>query len=373
MKTVKVVNTQIENQKNSQIHLTGLNGLRAIAAISVLFAHMSERLVEKGFLKTNYFGHFGGYSVTIFFTLSGFLITYLLLKELEYKSNIDIKKFYIRRILRIWPLYFFYLILVILVMDFVVPNTIWYYILMFPNIPFALHLSGIDLITIPLLIHYWSLGVEEQFYAFWPWLLKYSSKIKTSILFFCIGYFGLKVGLSLANAPIVWQSILLHTRFCCLGIGGIGACLYFENSKILVFVNKKVIEFLAWLIVLLFLMNWIRVFSIVNNEIISIMVVILIFNQINNRKPLIPLENKIFDYLGKISFGLYIYNPLVIYFLSIFLLNDNTNKILKTILFSTLTFCLVILVSHISYFYFENRFLKLKNKYITVQSKPSKF
>ena len=357
----------------AKVYLPGLNGLRAIAASSVILAHVSERLVEKGFLKTNYFGHFGGYSVTIFFTLSGFLITYLLLKELESNSKIDVKKFYMRRILRIWPLYFFYIFLVILVMKFMVPNTIWYYIFIIPNIPFALHLSGEALITIPLLIHYWSLGVEEQFYAFWPWLLKYSSKIKRSIVIFCLAYFGLKVGLSVINAPIVWQSILLHTRFCCLGIGGIGACLYFENSKIMVYAQKKVIELLAWLIVLLFLMNQIRVFSIVNNEIISLMVVILIFNQINNPKPVIPLENKFFDYLGKISFGLYIYNPLLIYFLTIFLPNDNTNGNLKSLFFVTLTFCSVILVSHISYFYFENRFLKLKNRYITVKSSASRF
>lgn len=355
------------------VYLPGLNGLRAIAASSVMLAHVSERLVEKGFLSTNYFGHFGGYSVTIFFTLSGFLITYLLLKELEAQSKIDVRKFYMRRVLRIWPLYFFYIVLVLAVMKFQVPDTIWYYIFIVPNIPFALHLSGSDLITIPLLIHYWSLGVEEQFYAFWPWLLKYSSNIKRSIIIFCVGYFGLKIGLSVVNAPIVWQSILLHTRFCCLGIGGIAACLYFEKNKLVVLAQNRIVELCSWLLVFLFLMNQIRVYSIVNNEIISILVVVLIFNQINNPKPIIPLENKFFDYLGKISFGLYIYNPLVIYFLSFCLLNDNTNGFLKSVIFITLTFSTVILVSHLSYFHFENRFLRLKNRFITVQSAASKY
>lgn len=355
------------------MYLPGLNGLRAIAACSVILAHVCGILVEKGFLKTNYFGHFGGYSVTIFFTLSGFLITYLLLKELESKSKIDIKKFYMRRILRIWPLYFFYIVLVVLVMKFMLPSTIWYYIFIVPNIPFALHLSGHVIVTIPLLTHYWSVGVEEQFYAFWPWLIKYSSKIKQSILLFCAAYFGLKIGLSVMNAPIFWQSILLHTRFCCLGIGAIGACLYFENSKIVAFSNKKVIELLAWLILMLFMMNQISVFSIVNNEIISVLVVIIILNQINNPSPIFSLENKVFDYMGKISFGLYIYNPLLIYFTSSFLLNNSISGITKTILFVVCTFCAVILVSHLSYFYFEKRFLKLKTKYTTVEIAASKF
>lgn len=355
------------------IYLPGLNGLRALAACAVVLAHVSERLVEGGFIDTNHFSHFGGYSVTIFFTLSGFLITFLLLKEFEIQSKIDIKKFYIRRILRIWPLYFFYLLLVLILLKFQVPDTIWYYMFMIPNIPFAFHLSGCSLITIPLLIHYWSLGVEEQFYAFWPWLINYSSNIKKMIIFFCIGYFGLKVGLSLIHAPIVWQSILLHTRFCCLGIGGIGACLYFEKNELLKIANNRILEFISWLLLLLFLMNKIKVFSIINNEIISILVVILIFNQINNANPIVKLENKLLDYLGKISFGIYIYNPIVIYFLSFYLLNDNTKSQLFFLLFIILTFGFVIMVSHISYFYFEKYFLRLKNRFIVINSVASKY
>lgn len=356
-----------------KVYLPGLNGLRALAASSVILAHVSERLVERGLLNTNYFGHFGGYAVTVFFTLSGFLITYLLLIELETKSAIDVKKFYMRRVLRIWPLYFFYIFLVLLVLKFQVSNTIWYYIFIIPNIPFALHLAGNSIVTIPILIHYWSLGVEEQFYAFWPWLLKYASKIKHAIILFCLLYFGLKIGLSLLKAPIVLQSVLLHTRFCCLGIGGFAACLYHEKNKILIFLQKRTIESLSWIIIVLFLMNKIRVFSIVNNEIISVFVVVLIINQISNPKPLISLENKLFDYMGKISFGLYIYNPLVIYFLSIYLLNDNTNVFLKSVLFIIFNFCIVIAVSHFSYFFFEKRFLNLKDKFITIQSSASKY
>ena len=356
---------------STKLFLPGLNGLRAIAALSVILAHVSEELVDKKILKTNYFGHFGGYSVTIFFTLSGFLITFLLLKELELQSKIDLKKFYIRRILRIWPLYFFYLLLIIVVMKFSVPNTIWYYVFIVPNIPFAIHLAGNAMVTVPLLIHYWSLGVEEQFYAFWPWMLKNSKKIKKTIVIFCVAYFALKVVLSLIHAPIVIQSILLHTRFCCLAIGGIGACLYFENSKIVEFVKKTFVEILAWLIVLLFLMNVIRVFSIVNHEIISLMVVVLIINQISNSKTIIPLENKLFDYLGKISFGLYIYNPLVLYFIPFLLLYIDENNPLKATIYIVSSFSAVILVAHLSYFYFEKRFLNLKNRFTTIESYSS--
>src|SRR5690349_15528394 len=101
------------------IYLPGLNGLRAIAALAVVISHTTVALSDYG-LNNKIFGEssdgratglkLAGYGVTIFFTLSGFLITYLLLKEKEL-GTIKIKNFYIRRILRIWPLYYGYLIL----------------------------------------------------------------------------------------------------------------------------------------------------------------------------------------------------------------------------------------------------------------------
>lgn len=104
------------------IHLRGLNGLIAIASIAVLISHVSISLKEFGLNKSifgiNSNGSFkiyllGSHGVSIFFALSGFLITYLLLLEKEKTKNISIKDFYLRRILRIWPLYFAYLILAI--------------------------------------------------------------------------------------------------------------------------------------------------------------------------------------------------------------------------------------------------------------------
>ena len=84
------------------------------------------------------------------------------------------------------------------------------------------------------------------------------------------------------------------------------------------------------------------------------------------------MENKVFDYLGKISYGLYIYNPLIIYLLSFVLskfLADNL--IFNLVLIYCITVAVVILVSHISYFYFETWFLKFKDKFAVVKSKSS--
>src|SRR5690349_8717514 len=114
------------------IHLKGLNGIRAIAALSVVISHTLLALEYFGIKKVNEGWNFASYGVTMFFTLSGFLITYLLVKEKRIFATINIKEFYIRRVLRIWPLYYFYIILVIFVLLIKFPESlsesIYYYL-----------------------------------------------------------------------------------------------------------------------------------------------------------------------------------------------------------------------------------------------------
>src|SRR5206468_6085258 len=106
-----------------------------------------------------------GFGVSIFFSLSGFLITYLLILE-NGLHGINIRNFYLRRIFRIWPLYYLYfaicLILLLVLHINAEPQTLLYYIFFAADVPFILNS------TLILLGHYWSIGVEEQFYLFWP-------------------------------------------------------------------------------------------------------------------------------------------------------------------------------------------------------------
>ena len=313
------------------------------------------------------------FGVTIFFTLSGFLITYLLLCEKQKIQTIDIKKFYIRRILRIWPLYFTYLLFVLIYMKFKINSDIYYYIFIIPNIPFALNsISGIAF-TFPLLAHYWSLGVEEQFYAFWPWIIKRTKKIELFIVIFIIGFFFLKMILTMTHSFRFLQVFLHYTRFGCLAIGAFGACLFYNRKEAIKILNNPFFEISAWLVILLIAFKKFHLFSIIDHEIVALVTLVIIFNQINNDKKIISLENKIFDYLGKISFGLYIYNPLVIIILAGLLKKfSSLNYQLFLVLIYILVFFSVILVSHISYYVFEIKFLKMKHKFTTIQSAASK-
>ena len=114
--------------KSKKLYLPGLNGIRAIAAIGVMLSHINLSLHSFKISSISLFGfdennkqsqwNLGEQGVTMFFVLSGFLITFLLLKEKKQSNKISIKKFYIRRILRIWPLYYFYFFLILIVICF---------------------------------------------------------------------------------------------------------------------------------------------------------------------------------------------------------------------------------------------------------------
>src|SRR5258706_4011675 len=103
----------------SALYFKGLNGVRAIAALIVVLSHIDQfsdvlQIKKPGFLGNG----MGGYAVDMFFVLSGFLITYLLFLEKEKTEHISLKKFYLRRIFRIWPLYYFALFVAILLIYF---------------------------------------------------------------------------------------------------------------------------------------------------------------------------------------------------------------------------------------------------------------
>lgn len=354
------------------LFLPGLNGIRAIAAVSVIISHIGLNMKLYGF------PNFGGYAlasfgVTMFFALSGFLITYLLLKEKEKTHTIAVRKFYFRRILRIWPLYYFYLILALVVIGFAWNQYSWMYFFLLPNVPFALNASGVFAATLPLLNHYWSVGVEEQFYAFWPWLVKNSKNILRAMVVFAIAFFLIKLCLTLFNAPKLIITLFHYTRFGCLVMGGIAAFLLVNQQKLFLKIcTHKITEISAWGIILLIAFNKFHLFSIIDHEIVTVATLVIIINQVSNSHKIISLENKVFDYLGKISYGLYIYNPLVIYLISIPLSKIIEEQSIFTVMsIYSLTILAVIAVSHLSYFYFETKFLKFKDKFAVVKSKSS--
>ena len=172
-------------QNSTKIYFPNLNGLRFIAAFMVIIHHFVQMLTIFGYAHSNnqIIISIGGLGVELFFVLSGFLITYLLLTEEKNTKQISIKDFYIRRVLRIWPLYYLIVILAFFVFPhmkiFLIPlyseqmasnfgQSLLLFIIFLPN----LVLQGFG-IVVPYASQAWSVGVEEQFYLIWPVLMKF--------------------------------------------------------------------------------------------------------------------------------------------------------------------------------------------------------
>jgi peptidoglycan/LPS O-acetylase OafA/YrhL len=212
------------NPSNSKI--LEIQGLRALAAILVLIFH--AKLLSGGFI-----------GVDIFYVISGFLITGLLLKELNTTGRISLKDFYLRRGKRLLPASFLVL--------FVTAIFAW---LILP--PISRGSIGRDLIATTLyisnylfawwendyqnlnatpspFIHYWSLAVEEQFYIFWPLLLIALAKLKNArkfvVAFSLVTITSFALGVWLTIVAPIWAFYSLPTRAWELSVGALIALL----------------------------------------------------------------------------------------------------------------------------------------------------
>ena len=364
--------------KNSSVYLPGLNGIRAIAACGVMLSHINLAINSFGISNFSLFGfndlhqpngwNFGEQGVTIFFVLSGFLITYLLLFEYKKVGTIDKKKFYIRRILRIWPLYYVYLAISILVFYFftsIIPdnNILGFYVFLLANVPFLL------LKTLPLCDHLWSIAVEEQFYLLWPHLFKYIHKSQKTLI--------IVIGIFIATRIALWTlypfqffTILFTVnRFDCMLFGALIAINVFNKTKIATILNYKLTQAFAWIVVIIHLLNFEIVNSVISLEFITLATGIIIIGQINIKNRLINLENIVCNFLGKYSFGIYIYHPLLIYFLSQTTLFDRIHdEQLRALSIFFLIIVCTIATAVCSYELFEERFINLKHKFSVINS-----
>jgi peptidoglycan/LPS O-acetylase OafA/YrhL len=212
--------------KSSTAKILEIQGLRALAATLVLIFH--AKFVSGGFI-----------GVDIFYVISGFLITGLLLKELEAKGKISLKAFYLRRSKRLLPASFLVLFVTALFAWLVLPPisrgsigrdliATTFYISNYLFAWWQNDYQNLNATPSPF-IHYWSLAVEEQFYVFWPLFIIGLAKLKSARKFL-IGFsavtivtFALGVWLTIV-API-WAFYSLPTRAWELSIGALIALL----------------------------------------------------------------------------------------------------------------------------------------------------
>jgi peptidoglycan/LPS O-acetylase OafA/YrhL len=368
-------------------YFKGLNALRFFAAYLVVIHHAEQIRMKYGLFHLKEYSLFnnGGIAVTFFFVLSGFLISYLLFKESDITNTISVKKFYFRRILRIWPLYFLIVIIGIIflpyILDFIgysysLPysfnDVILYYILFSPfmvNIFYGHHLIE------PL----WSIGVEELYYIVWAPLFKFLRNYILPIIILIIFVRSLLMYASFLGYfdPVI-QRLIKMLRFEAMAIGGLGAYLIYNYSSILThFLFSRLSQFLLIIFVLLrifafkllvaqsVVFNFLFTTPVISQLVIMIIFAWLIINISLNPKSIVRLDNKILNFLGNISYGIYMYHMLVIFGIVVFFKQYLLimNSFPSSIIFYLLLTTLVIIVSYLSKRFFEDYFLSFKKRF----------
>jgi Predicted acyltransferases len=192
------------NQK-TRIFFPNLDGLRFICFFVVYLHHCylsffsyTEKSAPGFFQVQEFLFKYGTLGVNFFFVLSGFLITFLLIKEKEFTGTIHIGNFYVRRILRIWPLYFLCLFIGFVVFPFIKKMggevmsesaNPWYYLFFAGNFDYMnTWPTKPDAILLSVL---WSVCVEEQFYLAWPIILRFTPAKYYKYIFLSIMLFSL--------------------------------------------------------------------------------------------------------------------------------------------------------------------------------------
>ncbi|GAB3890287.1 acyltransferase family protein [Spirosoma agri] len=373
----------------SAVYFRGFNGVRFLAASSVVFHHIEQFKTTFGYTDT--FTHTnehpvvyqaGRLGVALFFVLSGFLITYLLLAEKQSSGRIHIGNFYVRRILRIWPLYFW----IIGLSFFVFPHIPALYIpgvsefandhfwpklalfgLVMPNIALTFYHE------MPLCSHTWSIGVEEQFYLIWPWLIGSLRPRRTLLVLASIalvmagGFFWLRYGPG-STAPEAGTTMLLvsdflaHFRIGTMAIGGIGAYLVFKKSPVLDVLYRKSVQWVVYAILAVLLATGVRIPGL-NYEGYALFFVFLLMNLAANPNSVIDLEKPLFNFMGKISYGLYMYHPIAIVLCLYVIRQFLPYSLGFSIILYVTSYALTTLLAWLSYEYFEKQFLKLKDRF----------
>jgi peptidoglycan/LPS O-acetylase OafA/YrhL len=360
------------------------NALRFFAALLVLVGHAEALRASSGgkSLKSFDFFNNGQHAVTYFFVLSGFLITFLLLKERNKTQTVQVKSFYWKRIVRIWPLYFLLLFIGLVLQPFFIEflklpyempyswsESILFFIAFLPGIItfyFGNHLLE------PL----WSIGVEEWFYLIWGPLLKFVPKdIWKWIVFLLLLKLALNYFASLTIFPPVITYVIEMMRFEALFIGGLFACTFFTTSNLQNKLSK--IRLVALLISILscfliifngsffdqFLLKINVEDKSLNLFICSIFFGLLIWSIAWKNMKTNFLDAPFMDYLGEISYGIYMYHLVVITIVWAVLQRLNLEFKLETILYHLIGIAFTIVLAALSKTYFENPILKLKNRF----------
>ncbi len=304
-----------EGAPRAPVHFPGLNEIRGITALAIVVSHVNASMGLFG-LESRAYGMVGmaGFRVWVFFALSGFLNTYFLLAEKERSGSVDLRRFHVRRALRIWPVYFLAIgVAVLLAVVGVepipepVPITLASYGLMVPNLAYALGLKWWPVAQL------WAVGVLEQFSWFWPGVVKRSGNVLRAALVVVVVYLVVKALAWRSGSSEAYQLVRM-AGFDAMALGAIGAVLVRRQSPALRLVFSKPVQVAAWAFVAWgILVGPLHLASVVDAEIHALVVTVLILNVACNPRAIVTIRSRVLDRLGRVSYELYGFHMIVVF------------------------------------------------------------
>jgi len=388
-----------------RLHFFGFNTLRFLAATAVFLYHLDlqkDPLLLPRMLSPKMAASLGGAGVDLFFVLSGFLITYLILAQIrDTKGDFGIRNFYIRRALRIQPLYICLVILAYFPGRWFVSSSslpvdryIRVHQLAFSQhwirslILYMVMLPNVAVLAYPTSIYAsqcWSIGVEEQYYLIWPWAIRWAGSFRRMVTL-CVVYITVVVACSITmimlrcrlppgsaclerwNTISKWVGLMNMSG---LALGSLFAVwLFFRRESVVSTVSSEWIR-KCWLpLIVLFMAtrsdHW-RLLSMMGYGIVILNMAI--DRHAENRYP------RMTEYLGKVSYGMYMYHPAAILF-SLwgiqaltrwrFPVFFNLHQNISTVVLVFSSFGITLGLSLISYGMIERPFLELKASFGSV-------
>jgi peptidoglycan/LPS O-acetylase OafA/YrhL len=365
-----------------KIFFNNLDALRFFAFFLVFLAHAPIK-TGISFIDSS-LNSFGAYGVYLFFVISGFLITYLLFVENRKFNQINLSSFFVRRLLRIWPLYFFILAFEVIYFwinnGWKIPSDFYYYLTFLGNFDriYNGYITTNQFVDLGVL---WTIGIEEQFYILIPVIFYFLVKIKNitfSLILIHIIILISKVYYIkfFPNQDLAYR-MLDFNPLCAFDMISLGCLLasftFVENSfytKIKNFVDKTpYFIFVFFPFIFSFGIGLVLKSTLVNHLIIKeilgicfcLIVLKVCFTTHKKSSSFNQTLLNVFNGLGKISYGLYIYHCIVLYFVSYLFSNG--------ILITIIAFIINIFISKISFKYFESPILKFKKNFIRVQTR----
>ncbi len=314
----------------------------------------------------------GASGVDLFFTLSAFLITSLLLRERRQTGGISLRSFYMRRILRIWPLYFAVLAVAVVLAHTVPGQSLpWYYLagyLLFVGNWMNAALGHLMSVCGPL----WTVSIEEQFYLVWPVVMKKLGRrgmIVAAVVTFMLATLS-QIGVALAglSGGYIYYGSISRSGSLALGIL---LALFADRLPDLTRGMRRLLlaaGLTGWIAASMWLIDQpgpVDMRTVLGRLVISLGAVLILYACLGSSSRLLRSDWVV--RLGKVSYGLY-----MLHFIALLLVIDLLHpswgwKLLAT---KALALALTVVLAWASYRWIESPFLRLKDRFATVLSRP---